>query len=212
MNQEEKYYEFNWDRFRKLAKTSLKGNVHWRRYKLVLAAIVGFAIVCFAICVVKLPQMAPSPDRFLLWVSIGVGTAIASVLLVIDAGLYFLGIRRYGDPYVNMMRPFLYTNRSGIQFGYHNFKDKKMPESMDVWQIAYPNVQCIVVDERKGWITVQGRVESIQYYNLMENRIKHSYTDGQFGDFGSFSFFDCFSDRKNFFNCLKQHNVTVQFK
>lgn len=119
--------------------------------------------------------------------------------------------KKLGDPYESMSKMFLFSNYSGIQFGYHDRYDKKSKTSAIVHQIVYANIHSVDVNEQKYMVTVYGGIERVEYDDLMANRIAYSFTNGQLGDRGSFSFLLCFDNQEAFFNNLREHDVKVNF-
>lgn len=104
---------------------------------------------------------------------------------------------------------FLFSNYSGIQFGYHDRYDQKNGNSAIIHQIAYRNIHSVDVNEQKHLVTVYGGIERVEYDNIMTNRIADNFTDGELGNRGSFFFLLCFDDQEAFFSNLKKHQVKV---
>lgn len=199
----ERYYEFDLDSFRTLTQNYYGQQQGWKLRKLLvtLAVIVGVVVLLGPQLTVTNEDMV---SRALL---AGAGIICAVVPFCVAYMLWNFGKKKYGDPFVRMKDMFLYTNSSGIQFGYHDRYDRKEPQSMQVYQIAYSNIEEVRIKDRM--IAVYGRVELVEYSDLSANRIRSSYTNGQLGDFASFAFFDCFSGLESFLAILEEKNVRI---
>lgn len=199
----ERYYEFDVNSFRILTQNYYKQKKGWKNRELlvILVGIVGVILLVGPQLTVSNGDMT---SRALL---AGVGIICAVLPFCICYILWNSGKKKYGDPFIRMKDMFLYSNSSGIQFGYHDRYDVKEPQSMQVYQIAYPNIAEVRIEGRM--ISVYGRVELVEYQDLSTGRIRNSYTKGQLGDYYSFSFFDCFSGLESFLSILEEKNIKV---
>lgn len=201
------YYQFDEDKFRSYTKEYYTQKPEWKRKHLI--AVIFFTL---AAVVAVVPALSYGFEDLVGFFAILATCVIfALVILSIGAIIRNQAKTKLGKPYECMGRMFLFSNPSGIQFGYHDRYDHKNETSAIVHQIAYPNIRWVDVNEQKHLVTVYGSTERVEYENLMTNRIAHSFTDGQLGDRGSFSFFLCFDDQEAFFNNLKEHYVKVNF-
>lgn len=199
----EQYYEFDMQAFHSCARQYYREKQGWKNRKLLCAFIGAIGVLILAGPQIFLPVEDLVSRALLAGLSIICSAFPFSICYV----LWQRGIRKYGDPFVKMRNVFLYTNASGIQLGYHDGYDRKNPESMQVYQIAYSNIAQVKIEGKR--ITVCGTVELVEYENGRTGRIKNSYTSGQWGDFASFSFFDCFSPRELFLEVLKEKGIKV---
>lgn len=203
----ETYYQFDEQRFQKYTKEYYTQKPEWKRKKwIVLLFYILAAVITFAPAIYY-----GTKDLVGLLTIFAASLIFGLIALSIGAIIRNCAKHKLGKPYEGMSRMFLFSNYSGIQFGYHDRYDPKSEASAIVHQIAYPNIHSVDVSEQKHLVTVYGGIERVEYYDLMADRIAHSFTNGQLGDRGSFSFFLCFDNQEAFFSNLREHNVTVNF-
>lgn len=203
----ETYYQFDEQKFRKYTKEYYTQKPEWKkkRWIIVLFYIIA-AVITFA------PAMYyGTKDLVGLLIIFATSLIFGLIALSIGAIIRNCAKKKLGDPYESMSKMFLFSNYSGIQFGYHDRYDQKSKTSAIVHQIAYANIHSVDVNEQKHMVTVYGGIERVEYDDLMANRIAYSFTNGQLGDRGSFSFLLCFDNQEAFFNNLREHNVKVNF-
>lgn len=200
----EQYWEFDQKAFKEIADRLCNEKTGWKILKVVslLLGITGVLSLAG-------PQLTVSgqdlEERVIL---LGAGIIMGVVFFLMGWLTWTLGKRKFGDPFTSMRELFLYANESGIQFGYHDTRDSRDPRSMQVWQIAYSNIAR--VDRKGGLVTVTGRVELVEYQDMTANRIRSSYTKGQLGDMGAFSFPDCIRKGESFWAELEKREIPVE--
>lgn len=203
----ETYYQFDDQKFKKCIKEYYMQKPEWKKKN---AVGISFFVIAALLTVVPAAVYGVK-DPVGFFAILAVGFIFGLIIAPIGAIIRSRGTWKYGKPYECMTKPFLFSNYSGIQFGYHDRYDQKNKTSAIVHQIAYSNIHSVDVSEQKHLVTVYGSIERVEYEDLMTNRITHSFTDGQLGDRGSFSFFLCFDEQDAFFDNLKEHNVKVNF-
>ncbi len=205
----ERYYKANGKQFAQLKKNWCKAKKAWKGMSILFWCVMVLGLVPVAAGVYNAVQpTVPSVDAFVLLIVGGVVVAIPIYLIA-----YLIRsqtMRILGKPYSAMQAIFLYSNRSGIQFGYHDRYDRKWMKSAIVHQIAYENIHHVEVDDTYKLLTVIGRTERVEYSNLDTGREAYRFTSGQFGDMASFSFFLCFEDEAAFFAELTAHGVKIE--
>ncbi len=207
---QECYYRFANGEFKKLTKKWLNKKTKWKKYKLCICILTVTAILLFGLCIYSIGKPTNYQEAAIIGIAAAVGAILAIFPILAAVTVYFQGIKKIGDPFANMSRMFLFTNYSGIQFGYHDKVKGKNPEAMNVWQIAYKNIQWVNIDTRQRLITVYGRTEMVEFADMSTGRVARKFTSGQFGEFGSFSFFDCFDKREQFLQALRENGVKIQ--
>lgn len=201
------YYQFDKQKFQKYTKEYYTQKPEWKKKKpiivffYILAAVITFAPAIYY----------GTKDLVGLLIIFATSLIFGLIALSIGAIIRNCAKNKLGAPYESMSNMFLFSNYSGIQFGYHDRCDQKNRTSAVVHQIAYPNIHSVDVSEQKHLVTVYGGIERVEYDDLLTDRIRNSLTDGQLGDRGSLSFFLCFDDQEAFFNNLKEHHVKVNF-
>ncbi len=205
----ERYYKVDKDKFGQLVKNWYRQKKSWKWLNVLFWAFMILGLVPLAIGIHNaMAPTVPSMDAFVLLIT---GGAIVSFPFYIFAYVTkSQAIRHVGKPFTSMRDIFLYSNRSGIQFGYHDRYDRKSAGSAIVHQIAYENIHHVEVDDTLKMVKVIGRTERVEYYNLFTNRIDYRFTDGQFGDMASFSFFLGIEDEESFFDELTSHGVKIE--
>lgn len=202
----ERYYDFDAGRFTALSKQYCKSQPGWKTVRIA-------STLCFllgVLCIVGLPLKIGMQDPVGMLLLFAAGIIFGAIPLSIGYVILNQGRIKCGDPFTSMSKVFLYSNRSGIQFGYHDCRKRQLPESMEVWQIAYPNINYVEVDRASQLVKICGNVELVQYDDITRNRVRSSFTKGQLGT-GSFKFFLCFTDQQAFFDNLKNNDVEVRF-
>lgn len=202
----ETYYNFDEQKFREYSQKRYKSAQGWKKLN-----AVSMALVILGILFVFMPVILVRNSEFLVKaILFGAGLLCSVVPFCVAYIVRSKATRKYGKPYEEMQKIFLYSNDSGIQFGYHDKYDRDEPASINVYQIAYSNIVKVEYIANESTYFIYGRVELLEYEDMSSNRIKHSYTKGQFGDFSSFSFFDCFDKANNFEEVLHEHNIDVK--
>lgn len=200
----EQYWEFDQKAFKEIADRLCNEKTGWKILK-VVSLLFGIAGMLSLVG----PQMTVSGQdlegRVIL---LGAGIIMGCIFFLLGWLTWTLGKRKFGDPFTSMREVFLYANESGIQFGYHDTRDPRNPRSMQVWQIAYSNIAR--VNRKEDLVTVTGRVELVEYQDMTANRIKSSYTKGQLGDMGAFSFPDCILKEESFWAELEKREIPVE--
>lgn len=206
----ETYYKVDEKQFAKLAKNWYTQKTSWKVLNAIswIFVLIGTAAIIFMSIQAADPTV-PSIDARVLLVAGGIILAVLPYCFAYVTKSQ--AIWRMGKPYTSMKQIFLYTNEFGFQFGYHDCHDKKWAQSMIVHQIAYENIHHVEVDQKLKLFTVVGRTERVEYYDMAANRIAYIFTNGQFGDMATFSFFVCFENEQGFFDELKAHNVEIKF-
>ncbi len=204
----ERYFKVDKDKFGRLVKNWYRQKKSWKWLNVLFWAFMILGLVPLAIGIHNaMAPTVPSMDAFVLLIT---GGAIVSFPFYIFAYVTkSQAIRHVGKPFTSMRDIFLYSNRSGIQFGYHDRYDRKSAGSAIVHQITYENIHHVEIVEAAKLVRVIGRTERIEYINMVENRIAYRFTNGQFGDMADFSFFMAFDDEQAFFDELKAHNITI---
>lgn len=204
------YYKFDQQKFAKLAKSFYTQKKAWKLLNLLswffvllgLVPIVGMSILAFE------PDV-PTWDASVLLIT---GGLVLSVLPFCFAYITrSQATRHLGKPFSTMQQMFLYSNDTGIQFSYHDRYDFKSAASIIAHQIAYDNIHHVEVDQTNQLVTIVGRTERIEYSDYIQDQIDYRFTNGQFGDKATFSFFRCFENEQIFFNQLKAHSVGIRF-
>ncbi len=203
----ETYYRFEEEKFKKYIQEYYMQKPEWKKRN---ALGVAFFVIAALIFIVP-AALYGVKDLVGFLAILATGFLFGLLVLSIGALIRNHATHKYGAPYECMSKPFLLSNYSGIQFGYHDRYDQKSKTSATVHQIAYSNIHSVDVSEQKHLVTVYGRIERVEYEDLMTARVRHSFTNGQLGDRGSFSFFLCFEDQEAFFDQLKEQHVKVNF-
>ncbi len=207
---EEKFYKVNRKQFYRLAKNWYSQKKPWK-YLCLLSwffILIGVAAIV-VMCIQAADPTVPSLDARVLLVLAGF---ILAVLPFIFAYVTQSQAKRIlGKPYTGMQMMFLLTNRSGIQFGYHEKFNRKWRLNTMVDQIAYENIHHVELNQKSRLVTVVGRTERVEYINMQQDRIGYSFTDGQFGDMASFSFFLAIENEQEFWDELEKRGVKVTF-
>lgn len=202
----ETYYNFDEQKFKEYSQKRYKSAQGWKKLNAISMALVILGIL-FAFMPVILIGNSESLVKAILF---GAGLLCSVVPFCVAYIVRSKATRKYGKPYEEMQKMFLYSNDSGIQFGYHDKYDRDEPASVNVYQIAYGNIVKVEYIASESTFFIYGRVELLEYEDMSSNRIKHSYTKGQLGDFSSFSFFDCFDKASDFEEVLREHNIDVK--
>lgn len=169
----------------------------WVRLAAVLCFAAGLAVIAF-------------------FVPFAIGQDLEGIVLILAAALIFaaiplcagyvvwsLGRREIGAPFTRMREMFLFTNHTGIQFGYRDVRSEN-PYSRIVYQIGYDSIRCVRVDEAANMIVVVGDAEFLAYENMPLDRIRRRDA------VQAFSFFGCFDGREEFLANLRAQNVFVR--
>lgn len=201
------HYQFDEQKFHKYTKEYYTQKPEWKSKKVI---IVTFYIIAAVITFVPAISYGIK-DLIGFFIIFAASFIFGLVALSISAIIKNWAKHKLGKPYEGMSKMFLLSNYSGIQFGYHDCYDDKNENSAIVHQIAYTNIHSVDVSEQKHLVTIYGSTERVEYNDLMANRISHSFTNGELGNRGSFSFFLCFDKQEAFFDNLKAHNVKVDF-
>ena len=202
----ETYYNFDEQKFREYSQKRYKSARRWKKLNAISMTLVILGIL-FAFMPVILVRNSESLVKAILF---GAGLLCSVVPFCVAYIVRSKATRKYGKPYEEMQKMFLYSNDSGIQFGYHDKYDRDEPASVNVYQIAYSNIVKVEYIASESTFFIYGRVELLEYEDMSSNRIKHSYTKGQFGDFSSFSFFDCFDKASDFEEVIREHNIDIK--
>lgn len=207
----ERYYKVDEEAFKKLTKKWYRKKKSWKWLNLLFwfFILLGVAAIVNTIVHILEPESISNPDIVLTFALCG--SIFAFVPFMFAYVTKSQAIRRVGKPYTAMRDIFLYTNYSGLQFGYHDRYDFKEAESAIVNQISYTNIHHVEVNETEHMVTVIGTTELVEYENLITGRTRFEFTSGQFGDMASFSFFNCFEDIQAFYDELKAHDVKIEF-
>lgn len=204
------YYPINEKKFHQLAKSLYIHKPAWKILNLLSWFFLLIGVVPIVVMSIEAAQpTVPTTEAAVLIVV--VGFVLAFLLLCIAFVIKNQAIRCMGKPYTSMGHMFLYSNYSGFQFGHRDLYHAKWPENMMVDQIAYENIHHVEVNQALQLFTVVGRTERVEYINMEEDRIAYEFTNGQFGDMASFSFFLAIENKQDFFDELKKHNVVIQF-
>ncbi len=206
----DKYYTIDDEKYDALIKKWYTQKRSWK----VLHLLSWFFVVAGVAAIVGMTVAAlqpPVPAGTAVWTMIMGGAVMAFPLFIFAYVTKTQAVRCVGKPYTAMLRPFLYSNRSGIQFGYHDRYDFKWDNSMIVHQIAYVNIHHVEMDQQKHLLTVVGRTERVEYEDALAGIIAYRFTDGQFGDMANFSFFLAIEDEQAFFENLKANGVQIQY-
>ncbi len=206
----DKYYNIVQDKYAALIKSWYTQKWSWKMLHLLswlfllagVTAIVGMTVMAL---------QPPVPAGDAVWTMILGGVAMACPLFCFAYVTKTQAVRCVGKPYTAMRNPFLYSNRSGIQFGYHDCYDFKRANSMIVHQIAYANIHHVEMDRAQSLFTVVGRTERVEYEDVTTGRIAYEFTSGQFGDMASFSFFLALENEQEFFDDLKSYGVEIKY-
>ena len=203
------YYNFDEQKFREYTQKRYKSAQGWKKLNAISMALVILGILFVFMPV--MPVILVGNSEFLVKaILFGAGLLCSVVPFCVAYIVRSKATRKYGKPYEEMQKIFLYSNDSGIQFGYHDKSDRDEPASVNVYQIAYSNIVKVEYIASESTYFIYGRVELLEYEDMSSNRIKHSYTKGQFGDFSRFSFFDCFDKASDFEEILREHNIDVK--
>lgn len=207
----ERYYKVNAQVFEKLAKKWYRKKKSWKWLNLLFwfFILLGVAAIVNTIVHILEPESLSNPDIVLTFALCG--SIFAFLPFMFAYITKSQAIRRVGKPYSAMRKIFLYTNYSGLQFGYHDHYEFKKPQSAIVNQISYPNIHHVEVNEADHMVTVIGKTERVEYEDMITGRTRFEFTKGQFGDMASFSFFDGFEDIQAFYDELKAHDVKIEF-
>lgn len=206
---EETYYQFDKKEFSRLTKKFCKKKKSWKMLNLLSWLFVAGGIA--PIVIMSIAAADPTvPPGDAVYTMIMVGIAMSCLPFCLAYVTKNQTIRHLGKPYSVMRNMFLYTNKSGIQFAYHDRYHKKWPANTMCDQIAYENIHHVEVDQAQQLFTVVGRTERVEYINMQTNRIGFEFTNGQFGDMASFSFFLCFENEQKFFDILKEKGIEIR--
>lgn len=203
----ETYYQFDKAQFKKYAKAYYAKNPDWKKKNAAAMLVVALGI---AVMVVP-PAFFITEDIVIALAFLVCGVIFGSIPLIVGIIMQKKAQHKFGQPFDGMCKMFLFSNYSGIQFGYHDKYDKKSQTSAIVYQIAYPNIHSVDVNKNEHKVTVYGAIERVDYDDLMAERIRGSLTKGELGDRGSFAFFLCFDKQEEFFENLKEHKIRVNF-
>lgn len=204
------YYKVDEKKFAELTKQWYTKKSTWKGLNILswLFFLLGTGAIIFMAIQAADPTVPDLEARVLL-VTGGVVLAVLPYCLAYVTKSQ--AIWRVGKPYTSMRRIFLCTNETYVQFGYHDRHDQKWAASMIVHQIQYENIDHVEVDKAQGMITIVGKTERVEYSDMAANEVEYSFTNGQFGDKASFSFFDAFENEQGFFDVLKAQNVAINF-
>ena len=140
----------------------------------------------------------------LLFAAAGLG--IALIPGIIAHSLFYNAVRKGGEPYGIMRSEFLYVNKTGIQFGYHDVRDTDNPASVRVYQIGFGVIQSVNYDERGGMVTVTGEYEQLSYRDMSLDQLIYRYQAGPFIN-NTFSFLLYFKDKEVFLDLLRDKEL-----
>lgn len=205
----DRYYNVDSKKFRALAKAWYTQKKAWKWLSLLSWAFLLLGVAVIAASVYFAATLTVS-DFMAVFTILCVGAFCAFLPFCFAYITRKQAIRHVGKPFSAMKEMFLYSNRSGIQFGYHDRYDRKWVNSMIVNQIAYENIHHVEVDQKNKLLTVIGRTERIEYIDMIADRIAYRFTNGQFGDKASFSFFICFENEEDFYDELRAHQVEIK--
>lgn len=208
----EQYYQFDITRFAGYAKKRLSKSKEWQKRKRIAALLAFFALFLFAASVIVIAGSSPNASTGIIAISVAVGLIAAVIPGSISLAYYNHNRSKLGAPYTNMTKVFLYTNYSGIQLGYHDRTNRESSESVDVYQMVYANTLRAIVDKDNEEITLLGRLEFVSYDDATMSRVRDSFTNGQFGDEAELRIPDCFANREEFIQTLRDHNVEVIYQ
>jgi len=211
----EKYYRFHMGEFQKLTTKWLSQKPKWKKQMVFVWLCIISVVLVFAFCVFGIGAPTGYGNGAVMMVAVLIGIFFAFMPAIAAIILYFHGRRKIGNPFTHMSKMFLYTNYSGLQFGYHDTADKRQElipgGRMTVWQIAYENIRWVNINPKYKLITVLGRTESVVYADITSGRVEGKVVDGQYGEFGTISFFDCFDNREGFLETLKENGVDIRY-
>lgn len=205
----EKYYNVDSKKFRALTKAWYTKKKSWKWLSLLRWAFFLLGVAAIAAAVYFAMTLTVS-DFMAVFTILCTGLICSFLPFCLAYVTKMQAIRHVGKPFSAMKEMFLYSNRSGIQFGYHDRYDRKWNNSMIVHQIAYENIHHVEVDQKYKMLTVIGRTERIEYIDMVADRIAYRFTNGQFGDTASFSFFICFENEGAFYDELRAHQVEIR--
>lgn len=145
-------------------------------------------------------------DQPALWLIVLMALGIALIPGIIAQSLLYNAVRKGGEPYGIMRSEFLYVNKTGIQFGYHDVRDTDEPVSIDVYQIGFGVIQSVDYDEPDGMVTVTGEYERLYYRDMSLDQLVCRYQAGPFIN-NTFSFLLYFVDKEVFLDLLREKEL-----
>lgn len=212
----ETFYKIDAREFKRLLNKYGRKKTGW-----IVSEIISWVLYIIGAAVVVIPCVFMRDVSMASLVLIDAAAVICSVAIIATGyAIGRIGRRKSGEPYEKMERPFLGTNSDGVVFGFHNKyaetqyscnRSGMRVESTDLYRIKYQNINIVKINKTNHTIEIRGRIELIEYDDIAEERIRHSYTDGQFGDDSAISIFDCVENLNAFIEALKRNSVMIVY-
>ena len=85
-----------------------------------------------------------------------------------------------GQPHSERVREFIHLEKAGVEFGYHYLVYNTWPDSMNLYQICYEDINDISYDPELMMLTLTGVANLTAYDDFYSNRINYSLSQRQF--------------------------------